>query len=260
MNKIAIINGACGGIGFETAKSFLSNGYYTILLGKSQEKLDLVYDKLQFLGVANTLIQTFKVDMLQLNDIDSFANFLSKNHLYPNVIINASGVVEIGNLHKVTNNQWKSAIQINLLGVVHFITVMSEIMMANKKEGSIVFINGVLSRQPSADFVINSTITGAINNFAKSISKYLGGNNIRTNTINPGLTKTDLYNKIKSYISINTGLSLEEVEKNLLEQSPNKQFAEASDIADAVYFLCSKQAKHINGTFLTIDGGSSECY
>ena len=258
--QIAVVNGAYGGIGFEISSKLLNAGYSVILLGRDQNKLKFAEQHLQSSIMSNNFIETFKVDMLADSDIDTFIDFLNKNNFYPDVFVNACGIVQLGGIHDVSMEMWALAMQTNLIGVINIVTKITSLMSANKKHGSIVLINGILSRQPDANLVINSVITGAISNFAKAISKDLGQKGIRVNIINPGITRTNLYAQIKQDISNSTGVSLDKIEESVITQSPNRQIGEVVDIANAVIFLCSNQAKHINGIFLTIDGGTINSY
>ncbi|MFN8771100.1 MAG: SDR family oxidoreductase [Pseudomonadota bacterium] len=258
--KIILINGACGGIGQGLMSMFIEKGDSLILLGRDRDKLQHLYESFKIKLQKDQFIKPFTYDLLDTNYTDLLVEFLSKNTLTPDVFVNAAGIVIRGNMHEVSYDLWKDAIDTNLLGVINLTSKVTKLMQINKKSGAVVLVNGILSRQPDSNLIINSTITGAVANFAKAISKDLIKYGIRVNIVNPGVTNTPLYEKIRNQIADKNGLTTQEVDNIFNNKTAMNRIADINEVVNAIEFLCSEKASYINGTFITVDGGSSSSY
>ena len=167
-SKIAVINGAYGGIGKAIALKLSNDGYTLALMGRNIKKLESLRKEIN-----NGDIKIYAADTKEHDQIDRACIKILENFDRIDVLVNAVGIVPIGSLSEINQKVWKNAIQTCLLGQIHLVTSFSK-SMRTAKSGSIILINGVLSIQPDPNFVVSSTLAGAINNFAKAISKDLG--------------------------------------------------------------------------------------
>ena len=170
-------------------------------------------------------------------------------------LINCVGVVPIGSVLDVSENEWEKTFNVSFMSAVRLIKAFVPFM--KKEGGSVVLINGVFAIQPDPHFVVSAAMTGALRNFAKAISKDLVQYGIRVNSILPGATKTKLWDSIAIRLGEKLHISAEKLSTNVAESNPQKRLAHPSEIAHAVKFLCSDEASYINGTSMTLDGGAS---
>jgi NAD(P)-dependent dehydrogenase (short-subunit alcohol dehydrogenase family) len=257
--QFAVINGAYGGMGEAIAKKLAENGHSLILLGRNKKKLQDTQSKLQDVLHKNRRIVCYEVDVTNNIGMNAASQDVEKNDYYVEVMVNAVGVVPIGSIQDVSEDHWENAIQTSLMSAIRLIKNFSPLMMKNKS-GKIVLINGVLSRQPDPNLIISSTITGAINNFAKALSRDIGRHNIRVNTINPGATATPLWEGLVKDLACSYQVTEETITSQAKAQTPLGRIANVRDIANAVGFLCGENSEFINGAFITIDGGASVAY
>lgn len=78
----------------------------------------------------------------------------------------------------------------------------------------------------------------------KSVARELASRGITVNAVAPGFIRTDMTDVLK-----------DEVKKAMMEQIPMKDFGEVEDIANAVAFLASEDARYITGQVISVDGG-----
>ena len=83
-----------------------------------------------------------------------------------------------------------------------------------------------------------------INGLTWSLARELGPSNIRVNAVAPGFIKTEMTEGLK-----------DEIKNSILEHIPMKAFGETEDIANAVAFLASEEARYITGQVISVDGG-----
>jgi len=103
-------------------------------------------------------------------------------------------------------------------------------------------------------------LAGAVNNFAKAISKDLGKNGVRINVLNPGATDTPLWGRLYKQFGLEGTKIKNEFLAQIAQGIPLNRLATPIDIASIISFLCSTSAQYLNGTFLTIDGGACATY
>ena len=116
--------------------------------------------------------------------------------------------------------------------------------MVERRKGSIVAVSSGLSRHPGEGFCAHSTAKSGLGAFVKSLALELGPNGIRVNVVAPGLTVTDA----TSFLS--------QKEKDASAQmTPLRRNGLPEDVAGAVLFLASEEARFITGAYLPVSGG-----
>lgn len=259
--KVVVINGAYGGMGSAIAARMIKTGYSLALLGRDEKKLELLNEGLlEHNKNATCTIKKYLVNMKDISLISSVSDKIFSDFGRVDILVNAAGIVPpIGGILDINNEQWLEAIHTSLFGTIGIVKNFSN-KMINQNNGKIILINGVISIQPDPLFVISSTLTGAINNFAKAVSKELGKFGVKVNVINPGITQTTLLDRVVEKISEKFKISKADISKQMIDNTPLGRMATVDDIADNVEFLCSEKSNFINGAFITIDGGASVAY
>jgi 3-oxoacyl-[acyl-carrier protein] reductase len=116
--------------------------------------------------------------------------------------------------------------------------------MVERRKGSVIAISSGLSRQPGEGFCAHSTAKSGLDSFAKSLALELGPHGVRVNVVAPGLTLTD------------ATAFLSQKDKDWTAQAtPLKRNGLPEDVAGAVLFLASDEARFVTGTYLPVSGG-----
>lgn len=116
--------------------------------------------------------------------------------------------------------------------------------MIEHKRGSIITVSATLSRIPREGFCAHSTAKSGLDAFIKSLALELGPYGIRVNAVAPGLIQTDA----TSYLS-------QEQLDAIAQITPLRRNGLPQDVAGAILFLASKEAKFITGAYLPVGGG-----
>lgn len=117
--------------------------------------------------------------------------------------------------------------------------------MVQRRRGCIVNVSSTLSRSPGAGFIAHSSAKSALDAFSRSLALELGPHGVRVNVVAPGLTLTDA-----------TSHQPKAMHEAIAAHTPLRRLAEPDDVAGAVLFLCTEQARHLTGTYLPVCGGS----
>jgi 3-oxoacyl-[acyl-carrier protein] reductase len=117
--------------------------------------------------------------------------------------------------------------------------------MVERRRGSIVNVSSSLSRVPAPGFVAHASAKSALDAFSRSLALELGPHGVRVNVVAPGLTLTDA-----------TSGQPRSLHDAIAAHTPLRRLARPDDVAGAVLFFCTDDARHVTGTYLPVCGGS----
>jgi NAD(P)-dependent dehydrogenase (short-subunit alcohol dehydrogenase family) len=103
-----------------------------------------------------------------------------------------------------------------------------------------------------------SAAKGALTNFAKALSKEVGPQGIRVNTVSPGPVATDLWlgrDGVAATMGRANRVKPEDVARSAASQSVTGRFSQPDEVADLVLLLASDRTANVTGANITIDGG-----
>jgi len=124
-------------------------------------------------------------------------------------------------------------------------------------QGHVVSIIGGAARTIEPEFLIGGAVNAAAANFNKGLSRLGMRDGVHVNAIHPGQTATERTEQLVRQRATALGKAVEEVRAAMLEKSGVRRMATPEDIAALALFLCSERARHIQGTAIAVDGGST---
>lgn len=250
MKKVAVITGATKGIGKNIAIELAKNNYHIILIARNQKELEKMSNCINEDGGKATFIS---FDIVKDN-IEKLNNKLSVYKTI-DVLVNCAGGGPVGNIFEVDEKTFMESVSLKQFGYVKMCKVILP-YMKKSESGSIVNIVGTFGKQPNKDFIIGSMINAALLTFTKALSMELGKFNINVNAINPGATKTELWENTLKELSNKYDEDKEIINGNIEAMSVFNRLTDPSDIANAVKFLIKDDSKFITGISINVDGGS----
>ena len=134
---------------------------------------------------------------------------------------------------------------VNLRGY-WYLSVEAVRLMRQRGGGSIVNIASIAAWHPDRMLSLYSTLKTALIGMSRSFALECGDDNIRANTILPGVIRTRLADAYT-----------DEQKQQILSRTPVGRLGEPEDIGHAVLFLCSAAGAYISGASLPVDGGTS---
>jgi NAD(P)-dependent dehydrogenase (short-subunit alcohol dehydrogenase family) len=156
--------------------------------------------------------------------------------------------IELDDLHRI----FQVNVDGTILGCKHAIP-----LIAASGGGSIVNLSSIAALIPAAFVVAYGASKATIAHVTRSVALHCAqrGYKIRCNSVHPGQVRTAMMNSIIDRVGRETAMGLDKAEAVFLGQIPLGQFQEPSDIAHAVLFLLSDEARFITGSQLVVDGG-----
>ena len=236
-SKNIIVTGATGGIGNSIIKKLLENGANVLASGTKIEKLE------EIKKISNN-IKILRFDISQSDKIENFIEAASKN-LGGNLdcIVNNAGVTQDNLAIRMSLDEWKKVIDINLTSTFLMCKFAIKKMLKNKK-GKIINISSVVGSTGNLGQSNYTASKAGIVAMSKSLAIEYAKKNININCISPGFIKTAMTDKID-----------EKFKDIIISKIPSARLGEPEDIAHAVIFLASSQSDYINGETLHVNGG-----
>jgi 3-oxoacyl-[acyl-carrier protein] reductase len=244
--KVAIVSGAGTGVGKATTKRLFLEGSKVVLIGRDRSRLTKVISELN--GKKNLL--AVKADITKEADVINVIEETVSAFDTVDILVNNAGILNDPTpFHKMTDEQWMSLINTNLIGTFRTTKAVLPIMM-EKKRGSIVNISSLQGIRSilNVPFSVYGVTKAGVIMFTRTIAVEYGEYGIRCNCVAPSTIRSPM---IEPY------LQDKQAKKTLESSFPLRRIGDPEDISGAVSYLCSDDAKWITGTILTVDGGMS---
>ena len=232
-----IVTGATGGIGNSIIKRLNDNNANILASGTKLEKLEELKSKFKN-------IKILKFDISQNEKIDEFIeNATNELGGSLNCIINNAGITQDNLAIRMTLEEWKKVIDLNLTSTFLLSKFAIKKMLKNKS-GKIINITSVVGHTGNLGQANYTASKAGIVAMSKSLAIEYAKKNININCISPGFIKTNMTEKID-----------EKFKEMIVSKIPSARLGEPEDIANAVLFLASEQSNYINGETLHVNGG-----
>ena len=236
-NKNIIVTGASGGIGNSIVEKLYENGSNILATGTKIEKLEDL--KKNF-----TNIKILKFDISQHEKIEDFINNATeKLGGSLDCIINNAGITKDNLTIRMSLEEWRSVIDINLTSTFLMCKYSIKKMLKNKY-GKIINITSVGGHTGNVCQANYTASKAGIVAMSKSLAIEYAKKNINVNCISPGFISTTMTDKID-----------EKYKEAIIAKIPSNRLGKPVDIANAVTFLSSDQSDYINGETLHVNGG-----
>jgi len=240
-NQVAIVTGAGRGIGHAIALRLASEGARVAVVSRTEQNANRTAEEInaEFAGLA----KAYAVDVADHAAVKKLAEQIHTDFSRIDILVNNAGLTRDGLSMRMSEEDWDTVIDTNLKGAFNFIQAV-ERPMIRQREGRIINIASVAGLVGNPGQANYAASKAGLLGLTKTIARELASRNITANVVAPGFINTDM-----------TTVLTEQVKAGVLGQVPMGRFGEPADIAAAVAFLASAEAKYITGQVLTVDGG-----
>ena len=239
-NKVALVTGGARGIGKAICRSLANDGFKIAVNYNNSENEALALKK--ELSVI-TDVEIFKCDVSDANAVKEMFFEISQKMGNVNVLVNNAGIAEQALFTDITDEMWQRMINTNLSSAFYCSREALRNMISDKN-GVIINIASMWGEVGASMEVHYSTAKAGLIGMTKALAKEVGLSGVRVNAVSPGVVLTDMMNSFS-----------ESDKENLKDETPLNSLGTPEDIAQAVSFLVSDNARFITGQVLSVNGG-----
>jgi len=240
-NQVAVVTGAGRGIGQAIAQALAAEGAKVAVVSRSESSCGKSADEInaQFPGAA----KAYAVDVADHEAVQELAKKITEELGPVSILVNNAGVTRDTLLMRMKEEDWDTVLDTNLKGAFNTVKgFMRTLMKAeNARIINIASVIGLIGNAGQANY---SASKAGLIGFTKSVARELASRQVTCNAIAPGFITTDMTDELP-----------QSVKDAVIGNIPLASFGETADIAAAVTFLASKEARYITGQVLAVDGG-----
>jgi len=237
--KVVLVTGSGQGIGLATARAFAAQGASVVLNDVNRETLDKAAQELQSKEARCLAI---KADTSKKADVDTLFARIKEAFGKLDVLVNNAGITRDALLHKMTEEQWRQVIDVNLTGVF-FCLQAAAVMMREAGSGSIINIAsdarygnpGQANYSAAKEGIVGLTRTAAVE---------LAYRGVRVNAVSPGPIDTPMLRAVP-----------EKALKAFMAAVPMGRAGSADELSQLILYLASERSSYITGQVINCDGG-----
>jgi NAD(P)-dependent dehydrogenase (short-subunit alcohol dehydrogenase family) len=240
--KVALVTGGTSGIGKTTAIEFARAGAKVVLTGRREKEGAQVVAEIKKLDGDAAFV---RADVAKDADVKGMVDFTVDKFGRLDVAFNNAGVEWMGPLDQATEAEYRRVFDINVWGVLN--SMRHEIPAMLKTGGAIVNTSSVAGHVGMGQVSIYTASKHAVEGLTKALALEFAKQNIRINAVAPAGVATDMVDRLVGKEG--------EMRDYLTSLHPVGRIGTGEEIAAAVLYLCSDDAKFTTGTSLVVDGG-----
>ncbi len=241
-NQVAIVTGGARGIGREISLSLVRQSATVVAADLNEEGVQALADEVAKGDMPGKVVPK-QLDVTDKASVEKLVDQVAEEFDKIDILVNNAGITKDGLMMNMEDDQWDAVINVNLRSVFLLTRAVSRYMV-RARYGRIVnmaSVSGMMGNPGQANYAASKA--GVIG-FTKTVAKELARRNITCNAVAPGFIATDM-----------TDVLPDKVKETVKQIIPSQKFGEACDVAAAVAFLATPEAKYITGQVLPVDGG-----
>lgn len=251
--KVAVVTGGSKGIGKAIATRLAADGADCLLVARTAGDLETAAAEIS--GDTGRRIETFAADLRSLEACEATAAYARDIFDSVDILVNNAGATRGGPFLEVADDVWQDGFALKFWAAVRLSRLLWPDLVAAR--GTVINIVGGFARTPAPEFMIGGAVNAALANFSKALAGQGLVDDVNVNTVHPGQTVTDRMAGVLATRAAAAGVEPEEFKQRIIQRQGVRRLGQPEDIAALVAFLCSSDARHIQGVAVAVDGGAN---
>ena len=247
-----IVAASSEGIGRATAEAFAREGAQVAMCARTEKTLRDAAEKIR--GATGAELYAEPLDVTDAAAVQRFTDTVAKQFGRIDVCVTNAGGPPAKNFLSVSLEEWRNAVEMNFMSVVHFARAVIPYMQRHRW-GRIVTITSVTVKQPVDALVMSNAVRAGVVGLVKSLSNEFGKDGITVNNVAPGYTATERLKELAGVRALAEGTSPDTIYEQWASAAPLKRLGGPGEIADVIVWLASQKAAFITGQTVLADGG-----
>jgi 3-oxoacyl-[acyl-carrier protein] reductase len=241
-NKVAIVTGSGRGIGQAISMRLAEAGALVIINDINEELANQTVDQIKSIGQQSAAIIA---DVSSSAEVNRMMAQIKETYGKIDILVNNAGIARDQLLLRMTDDDWDKVLNISLKSV--FLCTRAVIRdMMKQRWGRIVNISSIVGLAGNPGQANYASAKAGIIGFTKTMAKEVASRNVTVNAVAPGFIDTEMTQRLD-----------EKQKADLKQRIPSGYLGSPRDVAEAVIFFASEEARYITGQVLSVDGGMS---
>lgn len=248
--QVALVTGAAQGIGAATARGFVAGGGAVVLADIRADGLAALSAELGDAALPVTL------DVTDAAGWDAAVTLTQRHFGRLTHLFNVAGISAAADIEQADPAHWARIMAINLTGPYLGCRAAIPAMVASSADDcAIVNVGSMLALRPTADFPAYSASKAGVAALTKSVALHCARRNypIRVNAVHPGAIHTPMVDDVLDTMAGDRVANA----RRFADKLPLQRLGQADEVAQAVLFLASREARFITAADLPVDGGGA---
>jgi 3-oxoacyl-[acyl-carrier protein] reductase len=247
-----IVAASSQGMGRAAAELFAREGAQVAMCARTQKTLQEAADQIR--AETGAEIYAEPLDVTDGAAVQRFVEQVSKRFGRLDVCVTNAGGPPAKNFLSVSTEEWRKAVDLNFLSVVHLAKAVIPYMQRHRW-GRIITITSISVKQPIDDLIMSNAVRAAVVGLVKSLSNEFGKDGILVNNVAPGYTATERLQELAGTRALAAGVSTEQIYQRWAAEIPVRRLANPKEVADVIVWLASERASYVTGQTVLVDGG-----
>ena len=245
-DKRVLVTGGSRGIGRGAVEAFLEAGAHVAINGRTSESTSAA---ISALGNEDRLVAA-PGDVASVAGCEAIAATAIEGLGGLDVLVNCAGVAKVGPIEEIDEAAWDQMLDINLKGT--FFCIRASLAALRDSKGNIVNIASDAGLIGDPTMAVYCASKGGVVNMTRAMALELAPD-VRVNCVCPGYVDTDMVRRDE----IEQASDPVAMEQELINTAPLKRIATPGEIATAIVYLASDDARFVTGAAFQIDGGTT---
>ena len=239
-DRVAIVTGSSSGIGRVIARELARRGAKLLLISNESIRILEALEEIRQFSPAS---QAFEADVSSTPCLEESVKQAIECFGRIDILVNNAGITRDALLVRMKFEDWNRVLEVNLNSVFRLTQLVVKQMM-KAKYGRIINISSVVGSTGNPGQANYVASKAGLEGFSKSLAIEVAPRNITVNCVAPGFIRTAMTDKLNF-----------KAREAILAQVPLGSVGEPEDVAFAVAFLASEEARYITGETLHVNGG-----
>ena len=250
--KVALVVAASKGLGKAVAMELSREGAHVAIVARTEAELQAAAEEIR--RVAGNRVLALPADVSVAAEIEALGRAVEAEYGRVDILVNNAGGPRPGTFADMTDEDWLSAVNLNLLSAIRLSRWVLP-GMRQRRWGRIINMTSFSVKQPVPNLILSNVARVGVVSMAKTLSRQVAGEGITVNNVCPGYVITDRLRNLAASNARTENKTPEEIIAGWESSIPAGRLGRPEELAALIAFLASERAAYITGTTVQVDGG-----